>query len=93
MRASRIVRASGALRSGARTLVFCAIRRPQANGTDLREGDMIVEFSGQAIAGIDDLHKLQTGVQVGVPSQLTGIRYRKKLQVVVTPEDSASQSN
>jgi S1-C subfamily serine protease len=33
-----------------------------ANRTGLREGDLIVEFNGHAITGIDDLHKQLTGL-------------------------------
>lgn len=54
---------------------------------------MIVEFSGQVIAGIDDLHKLLTGAQVGVSSPLVIIRHREKLQLGVLPEESALNSN
>ena len=59
----------------------------------LREGDMIVEFNGQAIAGIDDLHKLLTGAQVGVRSPLTIIRHTEKLQLLVIPEESGLKTN
>ena len=31
---------------------------------------MIVEYASQTIAGIDDLHKLLTGMQVGVRSAI-----------------------
>ena len=64
-----------------------------ASRAGLREGDVIVEFAGQAIAGIDDLHKLLTGAQVGVRSPLTIIRNTEKLQLEVVPEESALKSN
>ena len=51
----------------------------------LREGDLIVEFDGHAIAGIDDLHKLLTGAQVGVRLPLVVLRDTEKLQLEVTP--------
>src|SRR6185295_19112442 len=64
-----------------------------ASRAGLREGDMIVEFGGQAIAGIDDLHRHLTGAQVGVRSQLTVIRLTEKLTLEVVPEESAVRNN
>jgi S1-C subfamily serine protease len=49
---------------------------------------VIVEFDGHAIAGIDDLHKLLTGAQAGVRSQLTVIRHTEKLELEIVPEES-----
>ena len=59
----------------------------------LREGDLIVEFDGHAIAGIDDLHKLLTGGQVGVRSPLAVLRNTDKLQLEIVPAESALKSN
>jgi S1-C subfamily serine protease len=59
-----------------------------ASRAGLREGDVIVEFGGHAIAGIDDLHKQLTGAQVGIRSPLTVIRHTEKLQVEIVPEES-----
>jgi S1-C subfamily serine protease len=59
-----------------------------ASRAGLREGDIVVEFAGQAIAGIDDLHKHLTGAQVGVRSMLTVIRHNEKLALEITPEES-----
>jgi S1-C subfamily serine protease len=59
-----------------------------ASRTGLREGDLIVEFNGQPIASVDDLHKQLTGAQVGIRSPLTVIRYTEKLQLEVVPEES-----
>jgi len=64
-----------------------------ASRAGLREGDMIVEFNGQAIAGIDDLHKLLTGTQVGVRLPLIVLRNTEKLQLEAVPEESAVKSN
>jgi S1-C subfamily serine protease len=59
----------------------------------LRDGDIVVEFAGQAIAGIDDLHKHLTGAQVGVRSTLTVIRHNEKLSLEITPEVSRVRNN
>jgi S1-C subfamily serine protease len=60
-----------------------------ASRTGLRDGDIVVEFNGQPIAGIDDLHKQLTGAQAGVRSPLTVIRHTEKLQLEIVPEESA----
>jgi len=62
-----------------------------AERAGLREGDLIVEYAGQAIAGIDDLHKLLTGTRVGVRSPLTVIRHTEKLQLEIVPEESGAR--
>ena len=59
-----------------------------ASRAGLREGDLVVEFAGQAIAGIDDLHKHLTGTQVGVRSPLTVIRHTDRLQIEIVPVES-----
>jgi len=64
-----------------------------ASRAGLREGDLIVEFDGHAIAGIDDLHKLLTGGQVGVRSRLALLRNTEKLELEIVPEESALKSN
>ena len=58
-----------------------------ASKTDLTDGDLIVEANGEAIAGIDDLHRLLTDQHVGIPISLTVIRRTEKLTVMVTPEE------
>jgi S1-C subfamily serine protease len=64
-----------------------------ASRAGLREGDIVVEFAGQAIAGIDDLHKHLTGAQVGVRSPLTIIRHNEKLSLEIVPEESRTRNN
>lgn len=64
-----------------------------ASRAGLREGDIVVEFAGQAIAGIDDLHKHLTGAQVGVQSPLTIIRHNEKLALEIMPEESQTRKN
>jgi S1-C subfamily serine protease len=59
-----------------------------ASRAGLREGDLIVDFNGHPIGGVDDLHKQLTGAQVGVRSVLTVIRHTEKLQIEVVPEES-----
>ncbi|HXT41280.1 MAG TPA: trypsin-like peptidase domain-containing protein, partial [Candidatus Angelobacter sp.] len=63
-----------------------------ASRAGLREGDIVIEFAGQAIAGIDDLHKQLTGAHVGVRSPLTILRHTEKLTLEIVPAESASRA-
>jgi S1-C subfamily serine protease len=64
-----------------------------AQRAGLSEGDMIVGFDGQPIAGIDDLHKILTEEKVGVKSTLTIIRRTEKLNLGIIPEESKSRDD
>src|SRR3989454_1747112 len=59
----------------------------------LREGDVVVEFSGHPVASIDALHKLLTGAQVGLRSRLVVIRRSEKIELDIVPEESRPQGN
>ena len=54
----------------------------------LLEGDIIVDFDGHHVAGIDDLHKLLTEDRIGRKSSLVVIRRTEKLKLEVVPEES-----
>jgi S1-C subfamily serine protease len=54
----------------------------------LREGDVIVEFKGQPIPSIDALHKLLTGEQIDVESELKIVRRTEKVALQVRPAES-----
>ena len=51
-------------------------------------GDYVVEFDGQAISAIDDLHRLLTEDRVGTPAAMTVLRGVEKLSLTITPADS-----
>ena len=59
----------------------------------LREGDVIVEFDGHAVSGIDDLHKLLTGARVGVSAAVEVLRHTEKLRLEIVPEESGLKLN
>ena len=46
-------------------------------------GDLIVRFAGQAVNGIDDLHRLLTGERIGGVSVLTLLRGARRLDLSV----------
>jgi S1-C subfamily serine protease len=59
----------------------------------LLEGDVIIGFNGQPIAGIDDLHKVLTEDKVGVRTSLTIIRRSEKMVLDIVPEESQTRDN
>jgi S1-C subfamily serine protease len=59
-----------------------------AKRAGLREGDVIVALEGQAVAGVDDLHRVLTDVRVGVSCSLTVLRHTDKLELKVVPEEA-----
>jgi S1-C subfamily serine protease len=69
-------------------LVVSIEPRSPAQRAGLIEGDVIVGFGDQAVAGIDALHRLLTHEQVGQRSPLTILRRNEKLTLNIMPEES-----
>jgi S1-C subfamily serine protease len=59
-----------------------------ARDAGLLTGDLIIDFDGQAIRGIDDLHKLLTDELIGKKTPMTVIRGTEKFTIEVTPRES-----
>lgn len=63
-------------------------KRSPAKEAGLLTGDLIVEFDGHPIQGIDDLHKLLTDERIGKQIPVTVIRGTQKLTFTVVPRES-----
>ena len=59
-----------------------------AKEAGLLTGDLIIEFDGYPIAGIDDLHRLLTDERIGRKTPVTIIRGTQKLTLDVVPRES-----
>ncbi|MGH9514859.1 MAG: S1C family serine protease [Terriglobales bacterium] len=59
-----------------------------AERAGLREGDVILAFAGQPVAGVDDLHRLLTDAQVDVKSLITVLRRTERLELTIIPQES-----
>jgi S1-C subfamily serine protease len=60
---------------------------PAATG-GLREGDIVVRLGDRWVGGVDDLHRMLTEEQVGVPAQLTVLRGVQKTELTVVPREA-----
>ena len=74
-------------------LVVSIEENSPAQRAGLSEGDIIVGFDRQPIAGIDDLHRMLTEEKVGVKTALTIIRHTEKLNLDIIPEESKSKED
>jgi len=59
-----------------------------AKEAGLLTGDLIVDFDGHPIQGIDDLHKLLTDERIGRSTPVTIIRGTQKLILNLIPHES-----
>jgi S1-C subfamily serine protease len=74
-------------------LVVSIEENSPAQRAGLSEGDVIVGFDSQPIAGIDDLHRRLTDEKVGVRTKLTILRRTEKLDLLIIPEESKSKED
>ena len=51
----------------------------------LREGDIVIEFAGRIVSGIDELHKLLTEREIEQRQKITVLRGTKKLDFEIVP--------
>ncbi len=57
-----------------------------AKEAGLQAGDLLIDFDGHAIRGIDDLHKLLTDERIGKQTPVTVIRGVQKLTFEIVPQ-------
>jgi S1-C subfamily serine protease len=69
-------------------LVLSVEEKSPAKRAGLRSGDVIIALESQAVAGVDDLHRLLTEVRVGVSCPVTVLRWTEKLDLHVVPEEA-----
>jgi S1-C subfamily serine protease len=54
----------------------------------LQRGDLLVAFDGDAVSGVDDLHRALTGERAGQSLPLTVLRRAALLTIEVTPDEA-----
>lgn len=80
-RANGIAAASG-------VLVAAIEPASPAAASGLQQGDIILSFAGEAVAGIDDVHRLLTEDRIGSPASVTVLRRGMRATVTITPAES-----
>ena len=68
-------------------LVLSMDKESPAKLAGLEEGDTIIEFAGEKVEGIDELHRLLTEEKVGIKQRIVVIRRTEKLDFWVTPKE------
>jgi len=58
----------------------------------VQDGDVILAFGGEAVTGIDELHRRLTEDLIGVPSPLTVLRRLERRTLTVIPAESSRKS-
>ena len=53
----------------------------------VRDGDIILACGGEAVAAVDDLHRLLTEERVAVPTSLTVLRHGERRTLTVVPSE------
>jgi S1-C subfamily serine protease len=69
-------------------LVVSLEENSPAGKAGLQEGDVLVEFGGEKVTTVDDLHKLLTEGRVGIRVPLVVIRRSQRLMLEVIPAES-----
>ena len=59
-----------------------------ATAAGLRDGDVVLAFAGEAVTGIDDLHRLLTDDRIGIPAMMTILRSAERRQLTIVPCES-----
>jgi len=59
-----------------------------ARNSGLRDGDIIIDFAGHPVSGVDELHRLLSEDCIGVPSPLTVLRGVERQTITVVPAES-----
>ena len=85
----RLARANGLAQQAAAALVTEVQPDGPAALAGLRAGDTVVALDGEAINGVDDLHRALTGERIGRPLRLDILRRARRDAVTATPREAA----
>jgi S1-C subfamily serine protease len=86
--ARRVVR-HFALQNESGVRVSSVERDSPAAQAGIRVGDLIVEFGGAAVTGVDDLHRMLTGGRIGDGVDVALLRGSQRLRLRITPRESS----
>jgi S1-C subfamily serine protease len=69
-------------------IVLAAENGSPAHKAGLREGDVIIAFNAQSVAGVDDLHRLLTEAHVGARGSIVILRGTERRELEIVPAES-----
>jgi len=64
-----------------------------ATAAGLRDGDVVLAFAGDAVSGIDDLHRLLTEERIGTPAPMMILRSAERRQITIVPTEKLKTQN
>lgn len=85
----RLARRAHGLDAKSGVLVTGVEPNSPAEQAGIRPGDIIVRFDGQAVAGIDDLHRLLSAERIGNPTVAVVLRGAERLELPIASVESA----
>jgi S1-C subfamily serine protease len=85
VRVPRAIARQQHLTTDAGVAVASVERASPAARAGLREGDVIIAYRDTAVTAVDDLQRVLTDEQVGLPAPLTILRDWQRLELTVTP--------
>jgi len=74
---------------GKRALPALAFERAEEVALMARPEDMVLAFDGEAVTGIDDLHRLLTDERIGAPTAMTILRSARRRQLTIVPSEKS----
>lgn len=84
----RAIARAHALAIASGVLVASVEQGSPAAAAGMREGDVIVQFAGDAVGGIDELHRHLSDDRIGVPTPVLVLRGTAKRQLTLVPAES-----
>ena len=84
----RLVREYGLSRERGVSITNVTTKSP-ADDAGLRAGDLLIDFGGVPVAGVDDLVRLLTDAAIGVATPVRILRHGAPRRVIVVPRESA----
>ena len=63
-----------------------------AERAGLASGDIIVNFDGKAVTGVDDLHRLLVTESIGTRTTIVVLRKADRLELAIVPEESGTET-
>jgi S1-C subfamily serine protease len=85
----RAVARANQLAVSAGVLVVSVEPNSPATSGGLRDGDVVLALAGEAVTGIDDLHRLLTDERIGAETTVTILRSARRRQITIVPSEKS----